>query len=58
MIAFFVLHAYNLNMNIRLGTIDDTKMPAEFRAKAVYDSFAKDNTQEFIRSYHYVIDRF
>jgi len=38
-------------MNIRYGTIDDAKMLAEFGAKAFYDSFAKDNTEENIRLY-------
>lgn len=51
MFAIFVLQAYNLNMNIRYGTIDDAKMLAEFGTKAFYDSFAKDNTEENIRLY-------
>jgi len=38
-------------MNIRYGTTDDSKMLAEFGAKAFYDSFAKDNTEENIRLY-------
>lgn len=36
-------------MNIRYGTTDDAKKLAEFGAKAFYDSFAKDNTEENMR---------
>lgn len=43
--------AYNLEMNIRYVTADDAAMLAEFGANAFYDSFAKDNTEENIRSY-------
>lgn len=38
-------------MNIRYGTTDDANMLAEFGAKAFYDSFAKNNTEENIRLY-------
>lgn len=51
MVAIFVLQAYNSNMNIRYGTIEDAKRLAEFGAKAFYDSFANDNTEENIRLY-------
>jgi ribosomal protein S18 acetylase RimI-like enzyme len=49
MVAIFVLRAYNLEMNIRYGTTDDANMLAEFGAKAFYDSFAKDNSEENMR---------
>ncbi len=54
MVAIFVSQAYNLTkamMNIRYGTIDDAYMLADFGAKAFYDSFARDNSEENIRLY-------
>lgn len=38
-------------MKIRYGTVEDAKILSEFGAKAFYDSFAKDNTEENIRMY-------
>lgn len=38
-------------MLIRYGTADDAKLLSEIGAKAFYDSFARDNTEENIRLY-------